>query len=181
MIEPTTRIIWTNRLCSRAALWAFSLFLFLVATITGLWFAGATMVRENIIAMATDLAADGGHFSAKTMKITGFPTAFEVHLTGIRLAGSGPRGPWDWQAEKIRAQLAPWQTSNIRFDLAGTHRVRVHAARMPLDLAAQLANLPAFGFAQLFTRQRFRLIRRVIACSRYFRLFRVLPIGWAAT
>ncbi|MGY9005748.1 MAG: DUF2125 domain-containing protein [Alphaproteobacteria bacterium] len=134
MIEPTTRILWTNRLRSRAALWAFSLFLFLVASMTGLWFAGASMVRENIIAMATHLASDSGHFSAKTMKITGFPTAFEVHLTGIRLAGSGPRGPWDWQAEKMRAQLAPWQTSNIRFDLAGAHRVRVHAARMPLDL-----------------------------------------------
>lgn len=137
MTEPLSK-----RLSSRLGIWAFILFVGVVATLTGLWFVGADMVRNNIAALARDMAADGGHFSAKSLRITGFPLSFEVHMTGIRLAGTGPKGPWEWQADKVRAKLAPWRAANIQFNLEGRHHLRVHAARVPLDLEIRTKDAP---------------------------------------
>lgn len=123
-----------EKLRSRAAFWLFALFLAAVAAATASWFIGADLVRDRISQIARQAVATGGSFATTSIKITGFPFAFDAEVSGIRVTGRTPRGIWEWQADHVRARLTPWRSGSISFDLAGNHKLRFRLGRQPLDL-----------------------------------------------
>lgn len=131
-----------TRLASRIAYWLFALFLVAVAGVTGLWFVGAELVREQIAEIGRNVAGDGGTFSVATLNVTGFPFTFSADLSGIIVSGRDSRGAWEWRAEKAVMHLSPWLTRDATFDLAGNHKVRFRAGRVPLNLDIDTAEAP---------------------------------------
>lgn len=131
-----------SRLSSRLVYWVFALFLATVAGVTGLWFTGAAQVREQIATTGRTIAGDSGIFTVQTLDITGFPFSFEARLKGITISGKAARGPWEWRADKAIVHLAPWRGRNARFELAGTHKLRFHAGRVPMDVELTTTSAP---------------------------------------
>lgn len=125
------RIIWG----------AFAFVLLSIGAITAMWFAGAAQVREQIARVGQNFAGDGGQFTVQTLRVTGFPFAYEAELGNLALAGRDARGTWEWRADRARLTMSPWLGRNIVFDLSGNHRLRTRLGRLPLDLeiAAQKA------------------------------------------
>lgn len=131
-----------SRLSSRLVYWIFALFLAIVAGLTGLWFTGAAQVREQIATTGRTIAGDSGIFTVQTLDITGFPFSFEARLKGITISGKAARGPWEWRADKAIVHLAPWRGRNARFELTGTHKLRFHAGRVPMDVELTTTSAP---------------------------------------
>lgn len=131
-----------SRFRSRIAYWLFALFLAVVAAVTGLWFTGASLVRDQIADIGRNLAGEGGSFAVDTVSITGFPFTFDAHLGGIMVSGRDSRGTWEWRADKAVMHLSPFLTRDVTFDLAGHHKLRFHAGRMPLNLEIDAADAP---------------------------------------
>lgn len=131
-----------SRFSPRIVYWAFALFLVAVAGLTGLWFVGANLVREHIAATGRALAGEGGTFRVDTLNITGFPFRFDAALGGITVAGRDSHGAWEWRADRAVVHLAPWLSRDASFDLAGTHKLRFHVGRIPLDLEVKAASAP---------------------------------------
>ncbi len=131
-----------SRFPARIAYWLFALFLAGVAGLTGLWFAGAAMVRDQIAEVGRNLAGEGGTFAADTLSITGFPFRFEADLGGIVVTGRDARGMWEWRARRAAVRMAPWVSRDVTFDLAGTHSLRFHAGRAPFNLEIEAAAAP---------------------------------------
>jgi hypothetical protein len=125
-------LVQASRFRRRIPFVLFALFLAGVAAVTGLWFVGAEMVREQITSFGRDLAAEGGAFTTSSLRITGFPFSFTAHATDIRMSGRNRRGLWHWQAARGSARLSPWRVDDVSFDLAGAHRLRFHAGPVPL-------------------------------------------------
>lgn len=131
-----------SRFSSRIVYWLFALFLVAVAGLTGLWFVGANLVRDQIAETGRALAGDGGTFRVDTLSVTGFPFHFNAHLGGITVSGRNARGAWEWRATKAVVHLSPWLTRDASFDLAGTHKLRFHLGRLPLDLDIRALSAP---------------------------------------
>jgi hypothetical protein len=123
-----------SRIRSRIAYWLFGLFLFAVAAATGFWFVGAELVRDRIVAAAWTVTGEAGTFSVAAFRVTGFPFHYDAHLTDVVLSGRDARGGWEWRAERAMVRLSPWLAREAAFDLAGDHKLRFHAGRLPLDL-----------------------------------------------
>jgi len=119
---------------ARISFWLFALFLAAVSAATASWFVGADLVRDRIAMIASDAAAGGGSFSTSAIEITGFPFTYEAEVSKVRITGRTPRGVWEWQADRVKASLAPWRTGGVSFDLAGNHKLRFRLGRQPLDL-----------------------------------------------
>lgn len=130
------------RFSPRLVYWLFAAFLLAVAGMTGLWFAGAAQVRDQIAAIGRAAAGDGGIFTVEKLDITGFPFTFETHLAGITLAGRDARGPWEWRAETAVLDLSPWLGRDMRFELAGKHKLRFRAGRAPMEVELTAARAP---------------------------------------
>ncbi|MGE0651250.1 MAG: DUF2125 domain-containing protein [Alphaproteobacteria bacterium] len=124
----------SRSLTSRIVYGLFGFCLAAVALVTGLWFAGASQVREQIARTGRTLAGEAGAFTVQTLDITGFPFTFEATLGGISVLGRDARGTWEWRADKAAVQLSPWLGRDATFDLAGRHRLRFRVGRTPLDL-----------------------------------------------
>jgi hypothetical protein len=127
---------------ARISFWLFALFLAAVSAATASWFVGADLVRDRINMVASEAAAGGGSFSTSDIKITGFPFTFEAEVSKVRITGRTPRGVWEWQADRLKARLAPWRTGGVSFDLAGNHKLRFRLGRQPLDLDITAAAAP---------------------------------------
>jgi hypothetical protein len=135
---------------SRIVYGLFGLCLAAVAIVTGLWFTGAAQVREQIARSGRALAGEAGAFTVDTLDITGFPFSFEATLGGIAVLGRDARGTWEWHADRALVQLSPWLGRDATFDLAGRHKLRFRAGRVPLDLditAARASGEARFGGA----------------------------------
>jgi hypothetical protein len=135
-------LVQASRFRRRIPFVLFALFLAGVAAVTGLWFVGAEMVREQITSFGRDLAAEGGAFTTSSLRITGFPFSFTAHATDIRMSGRNRRGLWHWQAARGSARLSPWRVDDVSFDLAGAHRLRFHAGPVPLNLEITAKTAP---------------------------------------
>lgn len=127
---------------ARVTFWLFALFLAAVAAATASWFVGADLVRERIAKIAAAAAEGGGTFSTSDIKVTGFPFTFDAEVSNVRITGRTPRGVWEWQADRVKARLAPWRTGGASFDLAGNHKLRFRLGRQPLDLDITVASAP---------------------------------------
>ncbi len=132
----------TFRISPRIAYWLFGLFLAGVAGLTGLWFAGAAQVRDQIAALGRGAVGESGIFTVQKLDITGFPFAFETRLGGVVLAGRDKRGPWEWRADNMILGLSPWRGRDITFDLAGKHKLRFRAGRVPMEVELTAARAP---------------------------------------
>mgnify|MGYP002629573160 CR=1 FL=1 len=130
------------RISPRIAYWLFGLFLAGVAGLTGLWFTGAAQVRDQIAALGRSAVGESGIFTVQKLDITGFPFSFETRLTGIVLAGRDKRGPWEWRADSAILGLSPWRGRDITFDLAGSHKLRFRAGRVPMEVELTAARAP---------------------------------------
>jgi hypothetical protein len=130
------------RIRARLAFLMFALFLAGVAAATASGFIGADMVRERIAGFAREAAAGGGSFATSSIKVTGFPFAFDAEVLGVRVTGRTPRGIWEWQADRVRARLSPWRSGDVGFDLAGNHKLRFRLGRQPLDLDITAESAP---------------------------------------
>lgn len=131
-----------SRIRASAAYWGFGLFLAVVAGATGSWFIGADLVRGRIAVMGEAAVAEGGSFGLQSIAVTGFPFTFDTRVTGLRVTGRTPRGMWEWHADSVVANVSPWRTGEIAFDLAGSHRLRFRVGRLPLDLEIQAESAP---------------------------------------
>ena len=131
-----------SRFTSRIVYGLFAVFLVAVAAVTGLWFAGAALVRDQIAGTGRNLAGDGGTFTVETLKVTGFPFAFDVALGGIAVSGRDARGTWEWRADHAKLCMSPWLGRDATFDLAGKHKLRFRAGRVPLDIDLTAARAP---------------------------------------
>jgi hypothetical protein len=140
--DVRTDPIPSRSLTSRIVYGLFGLCLAAVTVVTGLWFAGASQVREQIARTGRTLAGEGGAFTVQTLDITGFPFSFEAALGGIAILGRDARGTWEWRADRAVVQLSPWLGRDATFDLAGRHRLRFRAGRVPLDLDVTAARAP---------------------------------------
>lgn len=129
-------------MAQRIATWLFAAFLLAVAGATGSWFLGERLVVENLERIAVERTAGGGTFEAKTVSVSGFPFEFVVDINDVHVSGRSARGPWDWRANHVRAHLSPWRPEEGRFELAGTHRVRFHAGRLPVNLEITAEKAP---------------------------------------
>jgi len=137
MSEPNAR-----HLGARISFWSFALFLMAVACATASWFLGADLVRERIDTIARESVGIGGSFVTAGIIVTGFPFAFNAEISGVKFTGRTQRGLWEWRADQVKAQFSPWRAGGITFNLAGTHKLRFHIGRQPLNLEITATEAP---------------------------------------
>lgn len=137
MIPPVA-----SRLTSRIVYIGFALALAAVAGVTGLWFAGAAQLREQIARAGRDIVGEAGTFTVQTLTVQGFPFSYDAELGDIVMAVRDARGGWEWRAEQAKLTLSPWLGRAARFDLSGKHKLRFRLGRAPLDLEITAARAP---------------------------------------
>ncbi|MDX1485445.1 MAG: DUF2125 domain-containing protein [Alphaproteobacteria bacterium] len=131
-----------RRLGARISFWLFAVFLMAVSGATASWFVGADLVRDRIAAAARANIQSGGSFTTSGIQVSGFPFAFDAHITDMQVSGRTARGLWQWQAKTVKARLSPWRAGDVTFDLAGSHKLRFRVGRRALDVEIAVAEAP---------------------------------------
>ncbi len=116
----------------------FGAILLLTSALAGAWILGARMAERNLAENLGDAVAGFGRVELGAVRITGFPFRFIARIDTPILSGQSRHGPWEWQADRVIVTIVPWRTDRFAFDLAGTHRIRLNAGRLPLDLLLTL-------------------------------------------
>ena len=96
----------------------------LAVAYTGLWFFGATQLRNAILDWIETRREEGLEISYDRLDLGGFPTSFRVQLTALKLRratfGGAPEATgWRLEASRFRAQAVPWKFNQFDVDLSG--------------------------------------------------------------
>ena len=91
------------------------------------WFYGAYKAEQAIVEWAETLKREGDSFVWDSLEISGFPYAFDGHLTGPELITASDDGVWHWRADALVIQQSFFTPNTYRARAPGRHLIEYTA------------------------------------------------------